>query len=117
MFDTDLYRHFEISIGRKVLGWVQPSLSATLWTPLPETLLLLTRYPQTHDTGFALLSLGRGKSKLLIEEPAGITHPTFSTEVSIDGSSVYVLIRQNARTASLWQLIESFRRLQLLCSL
>lgn len=116
VFDTDLHRDIEIPPDREVIGWVQPPLSATLWTPLPETPLLLTRHLQTKDTGFALFSLGRRQCNLLVEEPVMILCPSFHIEVDVDKSTVYALVRQDNYSVSLWRFDYDSGHTQQLCS-
>ena len=117
VFDTDWHRPIGFSIDREVIGWVQPPLSATLWTPLPETLLLLTHNAQTKDSGLALLSLGRGESELLIEGPMMSFHPFFRAEANGDDELVSLLVEQCDDSASIWHFDWDLRHLRRLSEL
>ncbi|WP_165422849.1 PD40 domain-containing protein [Ktedonosporobacter rubrisoli] len=102
VFDTDWHRLIELSIDREVIGWVQPPLSATLWTPLPETLLLLTRNVQTKDTGLALLFLGHGESELLVEGPMMSFHPFFRVEENRADAVISLLVERQDSSTTIW---------------
>ncbi len=104
-FATDGSTRRQISIppGDEVLGWVQPSGTATVWMPEPETLLFVMRSARTKETGLLRLDLQSGEGTMLSQRAERTGWLPFEGEVAPDGSAFYLTLEASTHPAEIWQ--------------
>lgn len=108
--DGNAQRYIPLVMDRDVIGWLQPPTTGTVWFPQLDTLLYLTRHPQTQDTGLAFVNMNSREGTLLTEFPLRPGWSSFEMEASTDRSSVYLFLEGSDQPAELWQLYDGYRQ-------
>lgn len=108
--DGSTRRHITVAVNGNIIGWVQPPTTETLWTPLPEKLLYLTRNARTKDTGLLLGDIKGGESTSLMECARRTGWLPFAVEASGDGAAVYLLLEASNHPAEIWQCSGDFHQ-------